>query len=284
MKLVQASEKKWRGNQLRHRKGRILIKRLIEGESGSTENYGLHIGRESAEFFSPRHRHPWDQIRYCVSGRVPIGPGKTIDAGEIGYFPEGLHYGPQEGPERTVMVLQFGGASGKGYLNRDDVNRAYDELGELGRFENGVFHRNLGGGKRNLDGYEAIWRHLTGAPLVFPSPRYSEPVIMKPAHFSWRRSSTSGTEQKDLGRFSDRGTEVTVYRLATGKRSVLPGKDHLRVVFVMKGRGKCGRKSYLRHTAIEFAPGETAAFAPEACTELLCMTIPSLAAMELKAV
>ena len=145
MKLVQASEKKWRGNQLRHRKGRVLIKRLIEGESGSTENYGLHIGRESAEFFSPRHRHPWDQIRYCVSGRVPIGPGKTIDAGEIGYFPEGLHYGPQEGPERTVMVLQFGGASGRGYLNRDDVNRAYDELGELGRFENGVFHRNLGG-------------------------------------------------------------------------------------------------------------------------------------------
>ena len=244
----------------------------------------MHIGRESAEFFSPRHRHPWDQTRYCVSGRVPIGPGKTIDAGEIGYFPEGLHYGPQEGPERTVMVLQFGGASGKAYLNRDDVNRAYDELGELGRFENGVFHRNLGGGKRNLDGYEAIWRHLTGAPLAFPSPRYSEPVIMKPGHFSWRRSPTSGTEQKDLGRFSDRGTEVTVYRLATGKRRVLPGKDHLRVVFVMKGRAKCGRKSYLRHTAIEFAPGETAAFAPEAHTELLCMTIPSLATMELKAV
>ena len=56
------------------------------------------------------------------------------------------------------------------------------------------------------------------------------------------------------------------------------------MVFVMKGRGKCGRKSYLRHTAMEFAPGETAAFAPEVRTELLCMTIPSLAAMELKAV
>lgn len=283
MRLVQASEKKWRGNQLRHRKGKILLKRLIEGEAGSPENYGLHIGRESAEFFSPRHRHPWDQIRYCISGSVPIGPGKNIDAGEIGYFPEGLHYGPQEGPERTVMVLQFGGASGKGYLNRDDVNRAYDELGEVGTFEKGVFRRSRGKGKRNLDGYEAIWQHLTGAPLHFPPPRYSEPVIMKPDHFAWRPGTASGIEQKDLGRFSDRGTEVTVYRLVPGKRRVLPGNGHLRIVFVMKGRGKCGRKSYLRHSAIEFSSGEAAAFTPEARTELLCMTIPSVTAMGLKA-
>ena len=99
MKIVQASEKRWRGDQLRHRKGKILIKRLIEGEAESPENYGLHIGRESAEFFSPRHRHPWDQIRYCISGSVPIAPHKTLDHGEVGYFPEGLHYGPQKGPE-----------------------------------------------------------------------------------------------------------------------------------------------------------------------------------------
>lgn len=283
MKIVQASEMIWRGNQLRHRKGKILIKRLIEGAAGSPENYGLHIGRESAEFFSPRHRHPWDQIRYCIAGSVPIGPGKTIDAGEIGYFPEGLHYGPQEGPERTVMVLQFGGASGNGYLNRDTVNRAYDELGEFGRFEKGVFRRNGGPGKRNLDGYEAIWQHVTGKPLQFPAPRYSEPVIMKPAHFAWRDSGAPGVQQKDLGRFSDRGTEVTVFRVEPGRRRVLPGTDHMRIVFVMKGRGKCGRKPYKRHTALELSDGEVLAVTPEAATELLVMTIPSVAALGLKA-
>lgn len=283
MKIVQASEMTWRGNQLRHRKGKILIKRLMEGEAGSPENYGLHIGRESAEFFSPRHRHPWDQIRYCISGSVPIGPDKSVDAGEIGYFPEGLHYGPQEGPERTVMVLQFGGASGKGYLNRDTVNRAYDELGEVGRFEKGVFRRNGGAGKRNLDGYEAIWQHVTGKTLEFPPPRYSEPVIMKPAHFAWRNSGVSGVRQKDLGRFSDRGTEVTVFRADAGKRRVLPGVDHLRVVFVMNGRGKCGRKVYKRHSALEFSPGDTLAVTPETSTELLVMTIPSVAVLGLRA-
>jgi hypothetical protein len=276
MRIVQASEKTWRGNQLRHRKGKILIKRLIEGEAGSPENYGLHIGRESAEFFSPRHRHPWDQVRYCVSGSVPIGPGKTIDAGEVGYFPEGLHYGPQEGPERTVMVLQFGGASGKGYLNRDHVNRAYDELGEFGKFEKGVFRRTRGAGKRNLDGYEAIWQHLTGEKLVFPPPRYSEPVIMKPANFAWTGTGAPGVDRKMLGRFSDRGTEITIFRLEPGRRRVLPGDDHLRVVFVMKGRGKCGRREYKRHTAIEFAPGDAAGFTPETRTTLLSIRIPSM--------
>ena len=162
------------------------------------------------------------------------------------------------------------------------MNRAYDELGELGRFENGVFHRNLGGGKRNLDGYEAIWRHLTGAPLVFPSPRYSEPVIMKPAHFSWRRSSTAGTEQRP-GRFSDRGTEVTVYRLATGKGRVLPGKDHLRVVFVMKGRENAVANHTCAIPPSSLHPARQQPSPPRRAPSF-CMTIPSLAAMELKAV
>lgn len=287
MRIVRASEMTWRGNQLRHRKGKILIKRLMEGEAGSSENYGLHIGCESAAFFSPRNRHPWDQIRYCISGSVPIGPGKSVDAGEIGYFPEGLHYGPQQGPERKVMVLQFGGASGKGYLNRDTVNRAYDELGEVGRFEKRVFRRNGtaggGAGRRNLDGYEAIWQHVTGKTLEFPPPRYTDPVIMKPAHFAWRDSGVRGVQQKDLGRFSDRGTEVTVFRADAGKRRVLPGANHLRVVFIMKGRGKCGREDYKRHSALEFSPGEAMAVTPAASTELLVMTIPSVAVLGLRA-
>jgi len=283
MKIVQASEKKWFGNQLRHRKGKILIKRLIEGEAGSPENYGLHMGRESAEFFSPRHHHPWDQIRYCISGSVPIAPGKTVDQGEVGYFPEGVHYGPQEGPERQVMVLQFGGASGIGYLNRDQVNHAYDELSEMGKFENGVFHRERGRGRRNQDGYEAIWQHITGRKLVYPPPRYNEPVIMKPAHFAWRPGGAPGIQCRELGRFSERGTGVTFWRLTPGSRRVLPGDQGRRIVFVAKGRGKCGRKPYLRHTAIEFSPGEVAKFAPDAETELLCITIPSIVALNIKA-
>jgi len=34
MKIVQAAERKWLANQLRHRKGNILIKEMLEGEDG----------------------------------------------------------------------------------------------------------------------------------------------------------------------------------------------------------------------------------------------------------
>jgi hypothetical protein len=51
----------------------------------------------------------------------------------------------------------------------------------------------------------------------------------------------------------------------------------------MKGRGKCGRKEYKRHSALEFLAGETMAVTPLASTELLVMTIPSVAALGLQA-
>ena len=88
MKIVQAAEKKWLANQLRHRKGNILIKDMLEGEDGSPENYKFFLSKESADFYSPRHRHPWDQIRFCLDGSVPIGSRKSVDQGEIGYFPD----------------------------------------------------------------------------------------------------------------------------------------------------------------------------------------------------
>ena len=117
MKIVHASERKWLANQLRHRKGNILIKEMLEGEDNSPENYKFFLSDESADFYSPRHRHPWDQIRFCLKGSVPIGKRKSVDAGEIGYFPEGVPYGPQDGEDRLVAILQFGGAGGQGMLS-----------------------------------------------------------------------------------------------------------------------------------------------------------------------
>ena len=40
-----------------------------------------------------------------------------MEGGEIAYFPESAYYGPQEGGEdRIVVLLQFGGASGQGFI------------------------------------------------------------------------------------------------------------------------------------------------------------------------
>lgn len=284
MKIVQAAEQKWRANQLRHRKGRILIKDMLEGEDGSPENYKFFLSKESADFYSPRHRHPWDQIRFCLDGSVPIGTRKTVDAGEIGYFPEGVHYGPQDGDDRFVAILQFGGASGQGILSAGQVNQGYDLLADEGTFEGGVFRRKTKSGKRNQDGYEAIWQKITGRKMINPPPRYKEPVVMNPAHFAWRPvTGCPGVDQRAIGSFSERGTRIDFFSVAKGTGRKLPSEDHLRLLYVVKGTGTCGRQPYRRHTSLELAPGEAVRFSPKSATEILSITIPSVVALGLKA-
>ncbi len=73
-----------------------------------------------------------------------------------------------------------------------------------------------------------------------------------------------------------------MFRLIPGVPFAMPETDHLRIVFVIKGRGKCGRETYKAHTAIEFSPGEHASFSPVSPTDLLCLTIPSIVELGLK--
>jgi hypothetical protein len=81
--------------------------------------------------------------------------------GTFGYFPEGAAYGPQSSEGRSATaVLQFGGASGGGYLSRQEVEAGREALRKFGSFDGGVFRRNDDGeGRRNTDAYQAIWEH-----------------------------------------------------------------------------------------------------------------------------
>jgi len=284
MKIVHSSERKWLANQLRHRKGNILIKEMLEGQDNSPENYKFFLSDESADFYSPRHRHPWDQIRFCLKGSVPIGKRKSVGTGEIGYFPEGVPYGPQDGEDRLVAILQFGGASGQGMLSAAQVNRGYDLLNEEGSFQRGVFYRRNADGRRNQDGYEAVWEKITGHKMINPPPRYQEPVVMNPNNFGWRQvSDVKGFDRRELGRFSERGTQIDFYRLTKGGRPTLPNKEHLKLLYVVKGTGSCGRHLYRRHTSIELLPGEAISFKPNTRTEVLSITIPSVVTLGLRA-
>ena len=50
-----------------------------------------------------------------------------------------------------------------------------NELRATGTFDGGVYRRNEGEpGKRNMDGFQAIWEHVNGRPLQFPKPRYAQ--------------------------------------------------------------------------------------------------------------
>ena len=60
------------------------------------------------------------------------------------------------------------------------------ELREEGEFKDGVFRRRADvEGRRNVDGYQAIWEHVNGRPMDYPKPRYPQPIFMDPENYEW---------------------------------------------------------------------------------------------------
>jgi hypothetical protein len=278
MNIVHAGTMPWGANLAAQRAGRMAHKRLFEGEEGSADNYLLVLANEGSDYYSPRHRHAWDQVRLCLSGAVPIGRELKIEAGEVGYFPEAVHYGPQEGgPDRIVLLLQFGGASGLGYLSPEQLTRGREALLREGVFEQGVFRRTDGVGKKNEDGYEAIWRCVTGRSLDYPKPRYRSPVIMRPAGFTWHPlSEQAGVRRKFLGIFPDRGLSLEFLAIEPGATCVIAPATQRRLLFVCAGHGRCGDTPYFEHSAVRLQPGHSAAFTAEGATELFSISVSLL--------
>src|SRR5262249_40413746 len=79
-----------------------------------------------------------------------------------------------------------------------------------GEFKDGVFRRRADvEGKRNLDGYQAIWEHVNGRPMVYPKPRYPQPIFMDPANYEWVPvEAAPGVAEKLLGVFTERRSEA----------------------------------------------------------------------------
>ena len=187
MDIIHAGAMEWGANLASHRAGGMSHKVLFEGAEGNADNFLFVLANEGSDYYSPRHRHAWDQVRFCIEGSIPIGKAIAVDAGETAYFPEGVHYGPQEGgPDRIVLLLQFGGSSGLGYLSAAQLRQGIAALSEEGRFEKGVFRRERGEGRTNQDAYEAIWNKVVGHDLRYPEPRYKAPIVMRPEAFAWR--------------------------------------------------------------------------------------------------
>ena len=73
--------------------------------------------------------------RSATSSRACSTTAATASSmpGMVGYFPEAVYYGPQsQDPSITckTIVLQFGGASGSGYLSRAEVHAGMKELAQ----------------------------------------------------------------------------------------------------------------------------------------------------------
>ncbi len=261
MDVIHAAEMPWGESLVAQREGgdEVAHKRLFEGEEGSPDHYMLVMAKEPKSFFSPRHRHPWDQIRYCLEGAIPIAKGVYVEGGEIAYFPEGTRYGPQEGGEdRIVVLLQFGGASGQGFIGPDRVKQARLDLAKDGQFEGGVYTRDTAQGRKNRDAYEAIWLHVMGGDVSYAPPVYKTPIIMRPVALPWLPTSEAGVSAKSIGVFPHRGLSMSAWQVEPGARHVIPASRALRLLFVTDGNGAAGAAEMRRWSTVRLNEGEGA--------------------------
>lgn len=192
------------------------------------------------DFDSPRHRHNFDQVRVQLQGDADFSRDGTMRPGMVAYFPEGVYYGPQRiAGESLTLVLQFGGASRSGYVSEAAFQRGIAELKQHGTFERGVYKvAKPEGGTRNQDAYEAVWEHINGREMCYPTGGYPGPVFLQPEEVDWARDAEApGVRRKHLGTFSDAGTVLSLLALDAGAEVEVPANT---IVFVLEGRGLMG--------------------------------------------
>lgn len=279
MKIVQGDQIEWKRG-LEHRGGTFHFRNLLEGEAGTIGNFQLSMGRNDKDFVSPRHRHNFEQFRFQLEGDLEFGRDGVMKPGMVGYFPEGAHYGPQTSQmDALTIVLQFGGASGSGYLSRAEVLQGMQELGSVGTFKDGVFRRNEGQpGKKNLDGYQAIWEHVNGRTLDYPKPRYPAPLMMDEQNFSWVASKTEpGVSEKLLGVFTERRAQAAIVKIAAGATHRMSERQ---IYFCKSGHGAAGEQPVRACTTIYLRDGESGVLTAQDELVFLRMGLPDLSGLE----
>ena len=243
---------------------------LLMGREGSPSNYYLSIGVLSGDFVSPRHRHNFDQVRFQLEGSYDFAADGRMDPKTIGYFPEGTRYGPQKALSENsqTLVLQFGGASGNGYMSEPQFQRGLADMQGKGTFANGVFTRiKPDGGKINQDAYEAVWEHVNGRDLEYPKERYNHSVFMHPDNFAWMPVAP-GRAVKQLGTFTERGAQIAFHRLEAGARLPLEAGS---IYFVWDGAGEVSGRAWRKWSTVEIESGERIEMRASETAEILQM-------------
>jgi len=258
------------------RGGKFRYYPLLSGEDGNAGNFFLQLSNTFDDFDSPRHRHNFDQVRVQIEGDADFARDGKMTPGMVGYFPEGVYYGPQSiAGESLTLVLQFGGASRSGYLSEAEFQRGIAELKKTGSFERGVYKTaKPDGGTRNQDAYEAVWEHLRGRELRYPPSRYDKPVFMNPAAAAWEHEGLpAGIARKHLGTFSEARTALTQFRLDPQARLEVPANT---IVFVLSGQGIADAGGAWEARSSLYSGRQPGAIVAQAPGEVLAIELPRL--------
>ncbi|PYH97857.1 hypothetical protein BO71DRAFT_372482 [Aspergillus ellipticus CBS 707.79] len=273
---------------LSHRGPGLSFKHLFKGTPHTPENYLFTLAHQTT-FYSPLHRHNFDQFRFAYRGAVSLAPDILLREGELSYHPEGVAYGPQHDTEgeRDVLVLQFGGASGQGYLGFEELEEAQERLKKKGGFVDGKFVENGdaeneegGKKKKKKDGYEALWEEMAGRRLEYPAPRYGAAVVVKPEGFRWKKvggqGEGEGAWRKLLGVFTERETVADLWRVDAGGRVEVRGCDAVQLFFVLRGQGEAGGERVEMESAVRLVPGTGVVLTSAVGMEVIRFVLPMM--------
>ncbi|MFF1449804.1 hypothetical protein ACFVYF_16940 [Streptomyces sp. NPDC058274] len=233
-----------------HPRGTVSFNYLLMGDRDKPlENYRYILGRQEADFLMPRHCHTFEQIRLPLVGDMNLGEQGILREGEVGYFPEGQTYGPQDDPltdpKQLQLVLQFGGASALGM--------------SAGR----------GRGPANK---EAQAERRPIREQRFPKPRYNGVVISNPDHFNWQTvAGWPGVARKPIGTYTERQFWIEFVRIRTGAEWISESDNAKRLTVVLSGSGTVEGTDIAKLGAVEADPGEKARYT--ATDELVLFTV-----------
>jgi hypothetical protein len=208
---------------------------LMGGEPESLENYRYILGRQEGDFNMPRHRHAFEQIRLPLVGDMNLGEQGILHEGEIGYFPEGQTYGPQDDPldtpKQLQLVLQFGGASGLGMAAA----------------------RGRGPASARPEGERRPERR----DIKLPRPRYKSVIILDPARFNWLPvSGADGVERKYFGSFTERAFWIEQVKIASGAEWTSSTDAGRRLIVALSGEATVNDTKISRLAAMQVEAGE----------------------------
>ncbi|WP_371551966.1 hypothetical protein OG266_40780 [Streptomyces sp. NBC_00554] len=233
-----------------HPRGTVSFNYLLMGDrSRPMDNYRYILGRQEADFLMPRHCHTFEQIRLPLVGDMNLGEQGILREGEVGYFPEGQTYGPQDDPltdpKQLQLVLQFAGASALG----------------------------MGAGRgRGPDNKEAQAEQRAVREQRFPKPRYNGVVISNPDHLNWLPlAGWPGVKRKPVGTYTEREFWIEFLKIDAGAEWVSQSEDARRLTVVLSGAGTIEDTPVAKLGAVDAGPGDKVRFA--ATEELILFTV-----------
>ena len=281
MKLVHFDTQPLKTRGINHRQGTFRYVELGEGVPGSPGNYNLRWVLSEPDFFSPRHRHNFDQARVQLRGDFSFDDDGRMSPGTAGFFPEGTYYGPQTSRSDTVqLVMQIGGASGNGYLSERERIEAVETLSRQGEFRSGHYFPSGADDRARIDGFQAAWEHARGRPMEYPPERFSRPLICDPAAMQWVADrNRPGVRHKTIWDFGPRTVGLRLLGLDAGAPILLSGPVSL---FMLSGRARLdglGAPEGLikQQDVLHLEAGESLACRAEAPSEFIAFIHPSFA-------